>query len=128
MSRVEKNEELIDKIRSQRKPSGRYEQIIADHAGEIAMYLCDISKSLAVIADSCSKKKAVTPRYSVGDIVKFKYNEDTRRGCIKDSYVWGVSDDTSTPYYDIELLSNYCLLTDIEEKDIIDVYKKEEEE
>lgn len=128
MSRVEENEELIEKIRNQRKPNGRYEQIIADHAGEIAMYLCDISKSLAVIADSYNSKKATIARYSVGDIVEFKYG-DTRRGRIKNSYVRVSSNSNmSGIYYDIALLSNYYLLTDIEEKDIITVYKKEEEE
>lgn len=58
MGRVEENQELIKTILeiSENQKKGTYQQIISWNSGHIASFLMDISKSLAVIADSCVKE------------------------------------------------------------------------
>lgn len=58
MSRVKENRELIKSMLmiSENQQKGSCQQIIAWNAGNIAALLTDISKSLAVIADSCAKE------------------------------------------------------------------------
>ena len=59
MSRVEENRKMIEYITkiTENQQTGTCEQIVAWNAGNIAAFLTDISKSLAVIADSCVKKE-----------------------------------------------------------------------
>lgn len=59
MSRVEENRELIKTMFevSKNQQKGTYQQIVSWNSGNIASFLMDISKSLAVIADSCVKEE-----------------------------------------------------------------------
>lgn len=58
MGRVEENQELIKTVLeiSEDQQTGTYQEIIVWNSGNIATFLMDISKSLAVIADSCAKE------------------------------------------------------------------------
>lgn len=54
MGRIKENKILIEKMKesAERKPSGTYEEMVTFHLGIIASMLADISKSLAIIAES----------------------------------------------------------------------------
>lgn len=56
MSRVEENKEVIEHFVKFAMEAGRgtYEEIVAWHLGAMNSFMADISKSLAVIADSMS--------------------------------------------------------------------------
>lgn len=59
MSRVEENKEVVDnfvKLVDMNMGSGSYEELVTWHLGAIGSFLTDISKSLAVIADSMPKE------------------------------------------------------------------------
>lgn len=53
MTRLEENKMVIEEMagRTERNPTGTYEQMVLFQLGVIATMLADISKSLAVIAD-----------------------------------------------------------------------------
>lgn len=53
MTRLEENKMVIEEmsVRTERKPTGTYEEMVVFQLGVIATMLADISKSLAVIAD-----------------------------------------------------------------------------
>ena len=59
MSRVKKNQELINAVFeiTKNQQEGTYQEIMGWNIGHIATFLMDISKSLAVIADSCAKEE-----------------------------------------------------------------------
>lgn len=56
MSRVEENKEMIEHFvkAAMEAGSGTYEEMVTWHLGAMNSFLSDISKSLAVIADSMS--------------------------------------------------------------------------
>ena len=53
MTREEENKLVIEEMgrRSERKPTGTYEEMVTFQLGAIASMLADISKSLAILAD-----------------------------------------------------------------------------
>ena len=59
MKRLEENQMVIDEMveRTERKPSGTYEEMMVFQLGAIATMLADISKSLAVIADKAESEE-----------------------------------------------------------------------
>ena len=58
MTRLDENKILIEKVteRTERKPTGTYEEMVTFQLGVIATMLADISKSFAVIADKAERK------------------------------------------------------------------------
>ena len=54
MTREEENKLVIEEMvrRTERKPTGTYEEMVTFQLGAIASMLADISRSLAVIADN----------------------------------------------------------------------------
>jgi len=58
MTRFEENKLVIEEMarRTERKPTGTYEEVVAFQLGTIATMLADISKSLAVIADKAESE------------------------------------------------------------------------
>lgn len=59
MGRIEENKEVIEhfvKLVDMNMGSGSYEELVTWHLGAISSFLADISKSLAVIADSMPKE------------------------------------------------------------------------
>lgn len=59
MKRLEENGMLLDQMamKTKRKPTGTYEEMVAFQLGMIATVLTDISRSLAVIADQAERNK-----------------------------------------------------------------------
>ena len=53
MTRLEENKMVIEEMtgRTERKPTGTYEEMVAFQLGAISTMLADISKSLAILAD-----------------------------------------------------------------------------
>lgn len=58
MTRLEENKMVIEEMagRTERKPTGTYEEMVTFQLGTIATMLADISKSLAVIADKAESE------------------------------------------------------------------------
>lgn len=58
MTRGEENKLVIEEMvrRTERKPTGTYEEMVAFQLGAIATMLADISKSIAVIADKAESE------------------------------------------------------------------------
>lgn len=58
MSRVEENKKMIEHFvkSAMETGSGKYEEMVTWHLGAMNSFLSDISKSLAVIADSMSSQ------------------------------------------------------------------------
>jgi hypothetical protein len=58
MTRLEENGMVIDEMtkRSERKPSGTYEEMVIFSLGAIATMLTDISRSLAILADKAESE------------------------------------------------------------------------
>ena len=58
MTRLEENKIVNYEMarRTERKPTGTYEEMVTFQLGAIASMLADISKSLAVIADKAESK------------------------------------------------------------------------
>ena len=59
MTRLEENKMVIEEMtrRTERKPTGTYEEMMTFQLGVIATMLADISKSLAVIADKAETEE-----------------------------------------------------------------------
>ena len=59
MTRGEENKLVIEEMvrRTERKPTGTYEEMVAFQLGAIATMLGDISKSIAVIADKAESER-----------------------------------------------------------------------
>jgi hypothetical protein len=59
MSRVEENMDIMAFLNDEKmnKPNGTFEEMTVWSLGTIATLLADISKSLAIIADSMSKRE-----------------------------------------------------------------------
>lgn len=59
MTRAEENKMVVETItkRAEAKPRGSYEEMVVFQIGAIATMLVDISKSLAIIADSVTEKE-----------------------------------------------------------------------
>lgn len=59
MTRLEENKLVIDEMvgRTERKPTGTYEEMVVFQLGVIATMLADISKSLAIIADKAESEE-----------------------------------------------------------------------
>ena len=59
MNRVQENEEIIKIFTktAKEKPTGTFEELVAFHLGTIATMLADISKSLAILADSAKREE-----------------------------------------------------------------------
>ena len=59
MTREEENKLVIEEMgrRSERKPTGTYEEMVTFQLGAIASMLADISKSIAVIADKAESER-----------------------------------------------------------------------
>ena len=58
MSRKDENEKAMELIVGKMKPSGTYNEVMADYIVAIASSLADISKSLAIVADALNERKA----------------------------------------------------------------------
>lgn len=58
MTRLDENKILIEKVteRTERKPTGTYEEMVTFQLGVIATMLADISKSFAIIASKAERK------------------------------------------------------------------------
>ena len=58
MTRLEENKMVIEEMtrRTERKPTGTYEEMMVFQLGVIATMLADISKSLAEIADKAESE------------------------------------------------------------------------
>lgn len=58
MTRLEDNKMVIEEMagRTERKPTGTYEEMMVFQLGVIATMLADISKSLAIIADKAESE------------------------------------------------------------------------
>ena len=58
MTREEENKIVIEEMvrRTERKPTGTYEEMVVFQLGVIATMLADISKSFAVIADKAESE------------------------------------------------------------------------
>lgn len=58
MARIEENGMVIDEMikRTERKPSGTYEEMVVFNLGAIATMLTDISRSLAILADKAESE------------------------------------------------------------------------
>lgn len=59
MTRLDENKILIEKVteRTERKPTGTYEEMVTFQLGVIATMLADISKSLAILADKVESEQ-----------------------------------------------------------------------
>lgn len=57
MGRVEDNEALHKTIKANMPDAGTLEELNSNYLATIASYMCDISKSLALIADSSEAGK-----------------------------------------------------------------------
>lgn len=59
MTRLEENKMVIKEMteRTERKPTGTYEEMVVFQLGVIATMLADISKSLAILADKAESEE-----------------------------------------------------------------------
>ena len=58
MTRYEENAMVVNEMikRTERKPTGTYEEMVTFQLGTIATMLTDISKSLAIVADNAESE------------------------------------------------------------------------
>ena len=93
MSRVEQVGKLMELIskKTKEKPEGTFEEMTVWHLGTIGTILADISVSLAVIADSMSKKDGeyCSEKCAKRDLSTFRLNEPMQVELEGDGYADG---------------------------------------
>lgn len=59
MSRIQENKEMMEIAMkmAKEKPTGTFEELVTFHLATIATMLADISKSLAILADSAKREE-----------------------------------------------------------------------